>query len=48
MEHGSDEAGRAQLPGGGCFDPIEEMEAVYDRYAGHSSLSVSEAGWKLE
>lgn len=32
----------------GYFDSIEEMETVYDRYAGHSSLSVSEAGWKLE
>jgi len=32
----------------GYFDSIEEMETIYDRYAGHSALTVSEAGWKLE
>ncbi|MDB6155621.1 MAG: hypothetical protein JWL90_4074 [Chthoniobacteraceae bacterium] len=32
----------------GYFDSIQEMERVYDQYAGHSSLAVTEAGWKLE
>jgi hypothetical protein len=31
----------------GFFDSIEEMEQVYDRYAGHSGLEVSADGWKL-
>lgn len=31
----------------GYFDSIEEMEQVYDRYAGHTGLEVSEQGWKL-
>ena len=31
----------------GFFDSIEEMEAVYDQYAGHSGLQVSATGWKL-
>ncbi|HEX5445672.1 MAG TPA: hypothetical protein VFW87_17725 [Pirellulales bacterium] len=31
----------------GFFDSIEEMEKVYDRYAGHSGLTVSADGWKL-
>jgi hypothetical protein len=31
----------------GYFDSIQEMERVYDEYAGRSSLEVSEAGWKL-
>jgi hypothetical protein len=31
----------------GFFDSIDEMEAVYDQYAGHSGLEVSAAGWKL-
>ena len=31
----------------GYFDSIEEMESVYDRYAGHSALEVTERGWKL-
>jgi len=31
----------------GFFDSIEEMEKVYDRYAGHTGLEVSEQGWKL-
>ncbi len=31
----------------GYFDSIEEMEQVYDRYAGHQGLEVSEKGWKL-
>ena len=31
----------------GYFDSIEEMEKVYDRYAGHTGLEVSEQGWKL-
>ena len=31
----------------GYFDSIAEMEKVYDRYAGHTGLEVSPAGWKL-
>jgi len=31
----------------GFFDSIEEMEKVYDRYAGHAGLEVGEQGWKL-
>jgi hypothetical protein len=31
----------------GYFDSIEEMERVYDHYAGHQGLEVSEKGWKL-
>ncbi|MGH7139984.1 MAG: hypothetical protein ACREHD_29950, partial [Pirellulales bacterium] len=31
----------------GFFDSIEEMERVYDQYAGHSGLQVSAEGWKL-
>ena len=31
----------------GFFDSIEEMEKVYDQYAGHTGLEVSEKGWKL-
>jgi hypothetical protein len=31
----------------GYFDSLEEMERVYDQYAGHSELQVSESGWKL-
>ena len=31
----------------GWFDSIEEMESVYDQYAGHSGLEVSERDWKL-
>ena len=31
----------------GYFDSIEEMNAVYDRYAGHTFLEVSTDGWKL-
>jgi alpha-L-fucosidase len=31
----------------GFFDSIEEMHRVYDRYAGHTGLEVSERGWKL-
>ncbi len=31
----------------GYFDSIEEMEATYDRYKGHTGLSVSVDGWKL-
>ncbi|MBI3463918.1 MAG: hypothetical protein HY000_12800 [Planctomycetes bacterium] len=31
----------------GYFDSIEEMERVYDQYAGHSGLEVSEREWKL-
>jgi hypothetical protein len=47
--------GRAVKPGGtfgaafivGYFDSIEEMEKVYDEFAGHQGLEVSEKGWKL-
>lgn len=31
----------------GWFDSIEEMHAVYDKYAGHSGLVVTAKGWKL-
>lgn len=31
----------------GYFDSVEEMNRVYERYAGHNSLAVSESGWKL-
>jgi len=31
----------------GYFDSIDEMNAVFDRYAGHTGLEVSPAGWKL-
>jgi hypothetical protein len=31
----------------GYFDSIEEMEKVYDEYAGNQGLEVSEKGWKL-
>jgi hypothetical protein len=31
----------------GFFDSIEEMEGVYDRYAGHTGVEVAEPGWKL-
>jgi hypothetical protein len=31
----------------GYFDSIEEMERVYDQHCGHSSLAVTESGWKL-
>ncbi len=31
----------------GYFDSIEEMEKVYDEFAGHQGLEVTEKGWKL-
>ena len=31
----------------GFFDSLEEMEKVYDPYAGHSGLNVSADGWTL-
>ena len=31
----------------GFFDSIEEMEKVYDHYAGHTGLEVSAQDWKL-
>ena len=31
----------------GYFDSIEEMNTVFDRYAGHTGLEVSTEGWKL-
>ena len=31
----------------GWFDSIEEMEAVYDQYCGHSAVEVTAQGWKL-
>ncbi|MBM3979246.1 MAG: hypothetical protein FJ304_02980 [Planctomycetes bacterium] len=31
----------------GYFDSIEEMEKVYDEFAGHQGLEVSAKGWKL-
>jgi hypothetical protein len=47
--------GRAVKPGEsfgaafivGFFDSIEEMEKVYDEFAGNQGLEVSEKGWKL-
>jgi hypothetical protein len=31
----------------GFFDSIDEMNAVYDQYAGNSGLDVNQDGWKL-
>ena len=31
----------------GFFDSIDEMHEVYDEFAGHQGLDVSEKGWKL-
>ncbi len=31
----------------GWFDTIEEMNAVYDRYRGHTALEVDAGGWRL-
>jgi hypothetical protein len=31
----------------GCFDTIEEMHAVYDRYKGHTALTADKSGWRL-
>lgn len=31
----------------GFFDSIEEMNRVYDRYAGHSALEADSKGWRL-
>ena len=31
----------------GFFDSIDEMHEVYDEFAGHQGLEVSEKGWKL-
>ena len=31
----------------GYFDSIDEMHEVYDRYAGHTGLEVTDEGWKL-
>jgi hypothetical protein len=31
----------------GFFDSIEEMNEVYDTYAGHSGLQADEKGWRL-
>lgn len=31
----------------GYFDSVEEMNRVYDSYAGHTGLEVSEEGWRL-
>jgi hypothetical protein len=31
----------------GYFDTIEEMQAVNDRYKGHTALSADESGWRL-
>lgn len=31
----------------GLFDSIAEMHRVYDRYAGHTAIAVSESGWTL-
>jgi len=31
----------------GFFDSIEEMESVYDQYAGHTGLQLTVGGWEL-
>ena len=31
----------------GYFDSVEEMEKVYDQYAGHTGLEVNGRGWNL-
>jgi hypothetical protein len=31
----------------GFFDSIEEMERVYDQYAGHDALEVDDRGWRF-
>lgn len=31
----------------GFFDSLDEMHSVYDAYAGHTGLEVSENGWRL-
>jgi hypothetical protein len=31
----------------GYFDSIDEMHAVYDKYAGHTGLTADEKGWSL-
>jgi hypothetical protein len=31
----------------GYFDSLDEMNAVFDRHAGHTGLEVSAEGWKL-
>jgi len=31
----------------GFFDSIEEMHALFNRYRGHTALSVDESGWRL-
>jgi hypothetical protein len=31
----------------GYFDSIDEMNVVFDRYAGHTGLEVNAEGWKL-
>ncbi|MBX3442570.1 MAG: hypothetical protein KF774_09180 [Planctomyces sp.] len=32
----------------GYFDSIQEMQATYDRYRGHTRLVADESGWRLE
>jgi hypothetical protein len=31
----------------GYFDSIDEMHDIYDRYAGHTGLTIEKSGWKL-
>jgi hypothetical protein len=31
----------------GYFDTIDQMHALYDRYRGHTALSVDASGWHL-
>ncbi len=31
----------------GFFDSVDEMERVYDQYAGHRGLTANDTGWKL-
>ena len=31
----------------GYFDTIDQMHAVYNRYKGHTALSVDQSGWRL-
>ena len=31
----------------GYFDSVDEMNRVYDRYAGHTALEAGSDGWRL-
>jgi len=42
---GSNSLGAAHIVG--YFDTIEDMHEVYERYKGHTALSVDRSGWRL-